>query len=211
MGNTVGRQNYISNFQKEVLIGCLLGDGRLECRSKEGNVRLRIHHGEKQKEYLFWKYNVFRNIVSCGPKRIVWRDKKRNIRCISWYFHTLTLKGLRDFYMLFYRQGRKALPRNISQLISPLSLAVWTMDDGDIDRYSIRYNIQCFSHKEQETLKQLLEDKYQLGATLNKDRNSYRLRIKKESTLELIRLIYPFIIPSMRYKIVPVTTGRRFK
>jgi hypothetical protein len=198
MGNTVGRQNYISNFQKEVLIGCLLGDGRLECRSKERSVRLRIHHGERQKE----KYKIFRNIVSCEPKRIVWKDKKRDIYCISWYFHTVTLKELGDFHLLFYRQRRKILLRNISQLISPLSLAVWTMDDGDINRHSMRYNIQCFSRKEQEILKQLLKDKYQLRATLNKDRSSYRLRIGKESASKLIKLIYPFIIPSMRYKIL---------
>lgn len=202
MGNTVGRQNYISNFQKQIIIGCLLGDGRLECRSKNGSARLRIHHGERQKEYLFWKYGVFKNVVSSKPKRIIWKDRKRNINCISWYFHTLTLKELGDFHSLFYIKEKKILPKNLYGLLTPLSLAIWTMDDGDNDKDSIRYNIQCFTRKEQELLKQLLKEKYQLHTALNKDRNSYRLRVNKASKTKLIELINPFIIPSMRYKIL---------
>ena len=203
MGNIVGRQNYISDFQKQVIIGCLLGDGRLECRSKNGNARLRIHHGEKQKNYLFWKYRVFKNIVNSGPKEIFWEDKKRDINCVSWYFHTLTLRELKNFHLLFYdSKGKKILPKNLYNLLTPLSLAIWTMDDGDNDKDSIRYNIQSFSLNEQKALKQLLKKKYQLNSNLNKDRNSYRLRVDKASKVKLIKLINPFIIPSMRYKIL---------
>jgi len=202
MGNIVGRQNCISKFQKQVIIGCVLGDGRLECRSKDKTARLRIHHGERQKDYLFWKYKIFKNIVNSEPKRIVWKDKKRNINNISWYFHTLTTQELGNLYSLFYRRKKKILPENLYDLLTPLSLAIWTMDDGDNDRDSIRYNIQCFSWKEQKVLKKLLEKKYQLESNLNKDRNSYRLRVKKSSKVKLIKLISPFIIPSMEYKIL---------
>ena len=202
MGNIVGRQNCISEFQKQVIIGCVLGDGRLECRSKNKTARLRIHHGEKQKDYLFWKYKIFKNIVNSEPKRIVWKDKKRNINNISWYFHTLTTQELGNLYSLFYRRKKKILPENLYDLLTPLSLAIWTMDDGDNDRDSIRYNIQCFSWKEQKVLKKLLEKKYQLESNLNKDRNNYRLRVKKSSKVKLIKLISPFIIPSMEYKIL---------
>ena len=202
MGNIVGRQNFISDFQKQIIIGCVLGDGRLECRSKNKTARLRIHHGEKQKDYLFWKYKIFKNIVNSEPKRIVWKDKKRNINNISWYFHTLTTQELGNLYSLFYRRKKKILPENLYDLLTPLSLAIWTMDDGDNDRDSIRYNIQCFSWKEQKVLKKLLEKKYQLESNLNKDRNNYRLRVKKSSKVKLIKLISPFIIPSMEYKIL---------
>ncbi len=202
MGNIVGRQNFISDFQKQVIIGCLLGDGRLECRSNNRTARLRIHHGEKQKDYVFWKYDIFKNIVSSNPKKIVWKDKKRDINNISWYFHTLTIKELGDLHSLFYNNDKKILPKNLYNLLTPLSLAIWTMDDGDNDKNSIRYNTQSFSLKEQEILKRLLKEKYQLQANLNKDRNSYRLRVNKESKAKLIKLISPFIIPSMKYKIL---------
>jgi len=41
MDNTVGRQFYLSDFQKEVIIGSLLGDARLESRSDGRTARLR--------------------------------------------------------------------------------------------------------------------------------------------------------------------------
>ncbi|MBU3964598.1 hypothetical protein KJ562_02685 [Patescibacteria group bacterium] len=50
MGNTVGRQFYLSKQQKEIIFGCLLGDGRLESRSLDNTSRLRIHHGWKQRD-----------------------------------------------------------------------------------------------------------------------------------------------------------------
>ena len=62
MANTVGRQFYISQFQREVIIGCLLGDGRLECRSKEGSARLRIHYS-------------FNGIQDCPRRDFVLKDE----------------------------------------------------------------------------------------------------------------------------------------
>jgi len=114
----------------------------------------------------------------------------------------LTIKELGDLHSLFYNNDKKILPKNLYNLLTPLSLAIWTMDDGDNDKNSIRYNTQSFSLKEQEILKRLLKEKYQLQANLNKDRNSYRLRVNKESKAKLIKLISPFIIPSMKYKIL---------
>lgn len=202
MGNIVGRQNFISEFQKQAIVGCLLGDGRLESRSKNGTARLRIHHGKRQKKYLFWKYEIFKSIVNKRPKEIIWKDRKRNTDCISWYFHTLTSKELGRYHALFYKEGKKVLPKNLYNLLTPLSLAIWTMDDGDNDKNSIRYNTQCFSLEEQKALKQILQEKYQLRANLNKDKDSYRLRVYKESKPKLIKLIDQFIIPSMKYKIL---------
>ena len=201
--NIVGRQNFISNLQTQVIIGSLLGDGRLECRSKEGSARLRIHHGEKQKKYIFWKYGIFKNITTCAPQKITWKDRKRDICCVSWYFHTLTLKELRNFYLLFYKNGKKVLPSNLQEVLTPLVLAVWTMDDGDNSKDSLRYNVQSFNRNEQELIKKTLKKKYNINANLNKDRNNYRLRVDLRSTAKLIRIIKPFIIPSMKYKICP--------
>ena len=57
MDNIVGRlQSTFPSHQLDVIIGSLLGDARLECRSKGIRVgltaRFRVHHGEKQKEYV---------------------------------------------------------------------------------------------------------------------------------------------------------------
>ncbi len=207
MGNTVGRQFFTLKFQREVIIGCLLGDGRLECRSKEGSARLRIHHGWKQKDLVFWKYRVLKNIVSCPPRRIVcWKNPKNGEDYHSWYFHTRTLLGLREIYKMFYPDGAKILPQNILDLLTPVSLAVWLMDDGCNDRNSLVLNTHNFSRIENKRLQEVLKVKFNLDFGINKDRDKWRLRLYSNDFQKIIDLTEPYIIPSIKYKIVPVET-----
>jgi len=203
MGNTVGRQNYISNFQKEVIIGCLLGDGRLESRSSYGSARLRIHHGEKQKRYVFWKYNVLKNIVSARPRKIICGKNPRNGKnYYSWYFHTKTLPEFSNLYKIFYRNRKKILPFQLDNMLSPISLAVWIMDDGCSNRESLILNTQNYSLDEHERLIDIFRRKLGFIPTINKDRDRFRLRFKKVYFQNLIEIVKPYIIPSMRYKIL---------
>ena len=208
MGNIVGRQFSISQFQKEIINGSLLGDGRLECRSKGGSARLRVHHGWKQKDFVFWKYNVLKNLVSCAPKKIVcWKNPKNNEDYYSWYFHTITLKELKEFYRMFYKDGRKILPTRTFDILTPVSLAVWVMDDGCNTGNSIILNTQNYSLEEHKKLKKIFLEKLKVLATINKDRDEFRLRFNNRNAKKIIEIINPYIIPLMRYKIVPVTTG----
>src|SRR3990167_6129224 len=80
VGNTVGslelpsvlhaRKNLsleMSDFQKEVLIGCILGDAYI---SKLGKVR--IEQSVKEEEYVLWKYSVINSLLySTEPRKMV--------------------------------------------------------------------------------------------------------------------------------------------
>jgi recombination protein RecA len=215
MGNIVGRQIYISSFQKEVINGTILGDGRIECRSKGIRIfpktaRLRIHQGESQKDYLYWKYQILDSVVSQQPKRIIcgrnYQKDKKDKNYYSWYFYTVTTEFFGELYQQFYSNGCKIVPKNILDILTPLSLAVWYMDDGCFSQGTAILNTQNFSFDEQKILQKSLEEKFNLKATINKDRNKWRLRIKKQDFLRFRSLVKDYIIPSMKYKIVPVET-----
>jgi|AntAceMinimDraft_16_1070373.scaffolds.fasta_scaffold16544_1 recombination protein RecA len=212
MGNIVGRQIYISSFQREVIDGTILGDGRIECRSKGIRVfpktaRIRIHQGESQKDYLYWKYQILRDFVSQKPKRIICgKNHQGDKNYYSWYFHTITIEFFGELYQQFYLNGYKIVPKDISHILTPLSLAVWYMDDGCFSQGTAILNTQNFSFNEQKILQKSLKEKFNLKVTINKDRNRWRLRIKKEDFSRFSSLIKDYIIPSMRYKIVPVET-----
>ena len=208
MGNIVGRQFYLSEFQKEVIIGSLLGDARLECRSKEGNARLRIHQGDRQKEFAFWKYNILKNLVATPPRRVICcHNPKTNEPHYSWYFHSLTFPEFKDLYCKFYSKKRKVLPENIDEMLTPVGLAVWIMDDGCRDKGSVILNSHNFSFDENQRLQRILKNSFGLSAGINKDRARYRLRIKKKDIQKVREIVKPYFIPSMEYKIVPVTTS----
>jgi len=209
MGNTVGRlQSLFPPHQLDVIIGSLLGDGRLECRSKGIRVfpitaRLRIQHGDKQKDYVFWKYQILKSFVSKGPRKImVWYDRKRNKKHYSWYFHTRSSEKFGLLHQYFYRDGVKILPENISKLITPRVLAIWFMDDGSNTEKSFTLNTHCFSLKEQVRIVRLLKNRYDVSPTIVKDRTKHKIAIGRLEYEKFTRIVEPFILPSMIYKIV---------
>jgi hypothetical protein len=212
MDDTVGRlQSCFTQEQLDIIVGTLLGDGRLEQRSKgiRGySARLRIHHGDKQKEYVFWKYRILKNYVGAPPKRIVCGYNRKQGRYYhSWYFHTKSASEFRILYDLFYREDKKIVPDSIEKLLTPRALAVWIMDDGCYAKPEFHINTQSFTLEEQNRLQEILKQKFGIVSVLRPDRKQWRIAVKSKSTPSLFKIVEPYIIPTMRYKIViPVST-----
>ena len=207
MDNTVGRlQALFPPHQFDVMIGSLLGDARLECRSKglryPISARLRIHQSEKQKEYVFWKYDQLKNLVLRGPRRIkVAYDKKRNKEHFSWYFHTKTLEDLGELHHYFYNNGVKILPEDIFDYLTPRAMAIWFMDDGSNTKESYTISTHCFLMQDQRRIIYFLKSNYGILATTIKDRDKFKIAIGRHEYKKFNDIIEPFIIPSMIYKI----------
>ena len=114
----------LTKLQRDIVIGTILGDGCIALRYDDGI--LKIKQSEQHKEYVFWLYEKLRNLCVSFPKQ----RKDNN----QWYFDTRSIQEFTNFRHLFYPDGKKIIPKNISNLlISPLSLAVWYMDDGTLD------------------------------------------------------------------------------
>ena len=221
MDNTVGRlQSLFPPHQFDVIIGSLLGDARLECRSAgiryPVSARLRIHHGEKQKDYVFWKYAQLQNLVLREPRKIkVSYDIKRNKEHFSWYFHTRTREDFGPLHHYFYRDGVKIFPEHIFDYLTPRALAIWFMDDGSNTRESYTISTHCFPMQDQLRIAAFLKEKYGIIATITKDRDKLKIAIGKREYRKFSDVIEPWIIPSMMYKICnprndlfPFETGR---
>ena len=115
----------LSHVQRSVVIGSILGDGNLSRNWSGTNYRLKVNHSVKQKRYVLWKYGILRDFVLTKG-----REYKKT-KSIS--FRTISHKDLTEFQKLFYPDGKKVVPKNISSLITdPMVLAVWFMDDGNI-------------------------------------------------------------------------------
>ncbi|UCD14827.1 MAG: hypothetical protein JSV34_03640 [Candidatus Omnitrophota bacterium] len=155
---------------------------------------LEINHSVKQKEYVEWKYNVLLPLTVTPPKL-----RKSGHKRFAYRFTTKSLEVLTNFYKRFYQQGVKVIPENLE--ISPLSLAVWFMDDGCKSRRAIYLNTQNFSVQDQRKLVQLLKTQYGIKASLNRDKKYYRLRIAVESVEKFHSLVFPFVLPCFLYKL----------
>ena len=196
----------LSDLQKDILVGCLLGDGRLECRSQSGAARFRVHHAESQREFLFWKFQHFQKMVRGAPWRTEWIDKRNGQVYGSWFFHTVTSRVFEPFHRRFYREEIKVIPQDIGNELTPRALAVWIMDDGCRTRNDIILNTQSFTFEEQKFLLQAMERLYAIQGTINRDRRNYRLRFGRKEAQKLSKIVEPYMIQSLSAKIIPVST-----
>ena len=141
MDNTVGS---LTEVQKSVVIGCLLGDGYLRQLKGRRNAFLEINHSFKQKDYVDWKYSVLKNICKSGPK-----SRKYSNR-VAYRFYTKAHLKLTELLEVFYKDGKKQVP---DFDMDPLVLAVWFMDDGSmVSESDVYLNTQQFSDKDQRKL-----------------------------------------------------------
>lgn len=206
MDNIVGRlQSVFSSHQIDVIIGSLLGDARLECRSvgvrSPITARFRVHHGLKQKEYVEWKYDILKEFVNKEPQEISWVNLKRNLHEVSLYFHTKSMEELGILYHYFYKDGVKILPEDIFEILNPQMIAVWFMDDGSNTKESFTLNTHSLERIDQERIVNYLRDTFQINATIVKDRTKLKIRIGRNDFQNFSAIIEPYIIPSMTYKI----------
>ncbi len=186
-GNTVGS---LTERQKAIIVGCLLGDGAMRCKT---NALLEINHSIKQKAYVDWKYENLQSLVSTPPKA----RRGKGVR-IAYRFTTRSLPELTDFYRAFYKSGKKIIPDDLK--LKPLSLAVWFMDDGSKSYRAIYLNTQKFDSISLEKLIRLLDEEYGVTARINRDKSYYRLRITVESTAVFRKAIRPHLLPYFQYK-----------
>lgn len=127
LGNTV--ESGLTDIQKFLVLGTLLGDGCLEKRW--ANSRLRIDHYSINKDYVFWKYKILKNLAASKPRIIRQIDRRSGNTCVRWAFATHATPELNFYYKFFYQNGKKEIhPKIINHLTHALSLAVWVMDDG---------------------------------------------------------------------------------
>ena len=200
-------QKLFSQQQIDLIIGSLLGDARLECRSKgihyPVSARLRIHQSDKQKEYVFWKYSLLRSFVLKEPRRVkTWHDLKRDKDHYSWYFHTKTIPELGEAYHYFYKNNVKVLPKkDIFNHLTPRALAVWFMDDGSNVKNGYTISTHCFDLEDQRRIVNFLKTSYGIGVRIIKDRDKFKLFIGKGEYEKFSEIVGSYIIPSMQYKL----------
>ena len=195
MGNTVGS---LSQRQKSILIGSLLGDAYLRKMPGRSDAFFEFNHSYKAKDYVDWKYQELKNFVKSKPKKRAYSNRE------AYRFFTVQRPEFTKIYESFYRDSRKVIDRDLQ--LNALVLAVWFMDDGSVTSKSDVYlNTQQFSMKDQKFLLHVLRRDLGIRARLNKDKKYYRIRILKESLPTFVSFVRRHVIDSMRYKLDKIT------
>lgn len=184
--------------QEAVMIGSILGDGHLDANWSKTNYRLKISQSVRQQEYVQWKYGIFRDWVLTGPK--VHRTTN------SLRFGTISHPEITHLHSVFHRGRKKIVPDTIGDYLSPLALAVWFMDDGNIrktgDRvYGYYINTQSFTQDENALLAGVLNKKFGITTAIYQNHGKPRLYIGAKSKSLFREIVRPFVLPSLQYKL----------
>ena len=196
--------------QKSMIIGMILGDAFLQ-KTGEKNARIRLEHSGKQKDYLVWKASFFPEFFQGKPSFLKRFNSyyQKTYRYVRWQSTASPEFG--KMRKLFYEQGRKKIPDNLPLIFdNPLTLAVWYMDDGYLyhrDKMIYIY-LSPYTGAERKVLLETLKLNFGLGPILKtKKKGNQVLIFPVEETKRFLSLVKPFIISSMKYKLLdPVST-----
>ena len=141
MGNTEGSQTDIrhilirrnihislSHDELSIIIGSILGDAYIHPLGK-----VCFEQSSKQSDYLNWKYDLLRRLAYPKVASVIRLDRRNGVISESKRF--FLRQYFRGFRQLFYPDGKKIIPIQIlKKWFTPLSLAVWYMDDGHLEK-----------------------------------------------------------------------------
>ena len=189
----------LSKRQRELIVGLLLGDGHLETQNGGRTYRLKVEHGSAQREYLEWLAHEFQDWLLSG-----WYEKRKGEKVV-YGFTTVSHPALRFYGAQFYENGKKRIPPLIKKLMSPLSLAIWFLDDGSAKsskHRSLVIHSLGYTKRDLVQMQEALRD-FGIESALHKQRNgSFRLYFPYESAQILANFVRPILteVPSLAYK-----------
>lgn len=190
----------LSKRQRELIVGLLLGDGHLETQNNGRTYRLKVEHCAAQRDYLVWLAKEFQEWLQTD-----WYEKQRGTKVV-YGFTTVSHPAFRFYAKQFYQEGKKRMPPLIKRLLSPLSLAIWFLDDGSAK--SSRHK-SLVIHSLGYTRSDLMlaqEALMQLGveSSMHKQRNgSFRLYFPYKSARIIVDYVRPILVevPLFAYKV----------
>jgi len=206
----------LTSLQKEVAVGALLGDCTLNVLKSPTKPTLKFEQGARKvndKSYIDFLYTVFAPLVGSCPK-----PRYKNGIVHSYHFRTLGSPQFLFYSQQFYAenslgQRKKVVPKNIHQMLTPIALAIWFMDDGSLQTHgnsrtknsTYILHTEGFTFQDNKILQKALGDVFGLQTSLHKDTREngtlYRLYIGASDSKKFREIVEPYILPVMKYKL----------
>ena len=203
----------LTHLQRQMLLGSLLGDACVWREKPTFNSYIKMDHSATQKEYVWWKYEMIKNIVRTPPRECAVSGHSFGTGFRACRFSTRSLPCITELHELVGKEKRITRAW-LDQIDHPIALATWLMDDGccwknSLNGYCIKFCTGNRTLDELETLQGwMMEwlDSDRIGIYIpTKFPNKTELKICNDQTVRTFEnYVRPYIIPSMEYKLPPV-------
>ena len=203
-----------SSFQKDVLIGTLLGDGTLAQIKPSFTPFFKYDQGRMNSTLsphldnvvdantVHLVYSIFEPFVGTPP-----RLRTLNGKSHSMWFRTFSSRLLIHYANLFYtRDGngrrRKRVPPNIQQLLNERSLAFWIADDGSNQGRGLTLHTEGFTESDVTLLEETLVRTWGFSARKHKAGEAFKLFLPNSDMPRVREIVAPHTPPIKRYKLL---------
>lgn len=216
----------LNDYDNSVIIGLLLGDGYIDDRG-----RISIEHCKQQKEYCIWKAKLLHSICGGSDIKVHEYERTRSCRKDGKHYKSSTFitysfkkqsKSFIQFRKLLYDpiSRKKTYTQQVLELLSPISLALWWLDDGCLTRRKLSngqsgsYMMMLYTYvskQENELIQSYFDNKYNIHwnvvRTRNDGKEQYMLRCGMKEGRKFLNIIRDIVLkncPSMKYKVLDV-------
>ena len=193
----------LTETHQEILVGLLLGDGCLETQNGGRTYRLKIEQSARHEAYVRHIHELFSEWVLTPPRRRLNRASNGTIT-INWAFQTVSHEAFQPYGLQFYGGSRKKVPELITDWLTPRGFAYWFMDDGSVksaESKGVVLNTQAYAPADVERLIEVLQCQFGLQAKIRAQSDGPQIYISGRSYERVTKLIEPFVLEEMRYKV----------
>lgn len=195
----------LSQIQREVLYGSVLGDDCLYSFETSNYASLMVYHAISQEEYAKLKLNIWQPFVR-------YNFLKRHTRKDGSVRVGFTTGGHPEFYEMWkkvYIDRIKVVDLEHLKKLTPISLAFWFMDDGSRCKHGgLSLHTNAFRLDEIQLICQWFYDELKIICwpqlkvkKSEKDENQYIVFFSNKTSEKFAQIILPWILDSMKYKL----------
>jgi ubiquinol-cytochrome c reductase cytochrome b subunit len=200
--------NRIGPHNKDVIsiiFGSLLGNTHGETQFLGVGTKFNFSQEAVHIKYILFLHKLLSDLGYCNSNlpnittRLASKGKLKKVV----KFSTGTYTSFNWIYDLWYNNNIKHIPECIDQYLTPLALAILIMVNGAKVSKGLILNINSFSYNDCLLLIKALNSNFNIKASIQSagTKDQYIIYIWKESMTDLINIVFPYIIPEMRYKL----------
>jgi len=188
--------------QEKYLLGSLLGDDTLSVHHSKYPF-LAVTHTINQREYVNWKYELWKQIVPGDIKR----GMPIKLNGKTYFADRFTTTGHPEFIKfleLFYPNGKKIVTRKILNKLTPFSIAIWYMDDGCYNSLKKRAMLatNSFTYEENLLIQKYFREVWNISSHIGTcSTGTNYIWLNTENTIKFFEMIKNYILPCFDYKI----------
>lgn len=176
-------EKQLNQLQYDLIIGSLLGDGHIDKR--EEFPLFIVSHAENQKDYLYYKYTIMKNLCEMTPTRYKGKDQCKIVDsicdCQDFYrFNTRTYYAFKPF--------RKMSKIDLINQLNEYSFSIWMLDDGHcVEKGYWELCAPLESDEERSIMKNILYNKFGIVPIEQKDNRYFRFH--SEDSFKITNMI----------------------